>query len=115
MPNPRRGLGKTTFGLPSGVARPLTMRYCLPMTQRITDQHLAAKVATINRMLGNPEDAPYLTPGLVVLGGAYGGTTVHLMLNEHGGVRSLMGGYYTKREVSYFLDGMIQSLRLTQE
>ena len=85
------------------------------MTYRITDAHLEAKVETINKMLGFKGDEPYSTPGMVVLAGAYGGKGVHRYCNTAGGVSDLMGGYYTKREVSHFLNGMIQALRAVED
>lgn len=85
------------------------------MTYRITEAHLQGKVDTINRMLGNPEGAPYSTPGVIVLSGAYGGTGVHRYANTSGGVSDLMGGHFPKREVARFLDGMMQALYITRE
>lgn len=85
------------------------------MSNRITKAHLEAKVRIVNAMLGNPEDAPYPTPGVVVLSGAYGGTGVHRVVNEHGGQEDLMGYHGTKSEASLFLSGMIAALRITED
>ena len=80
------------------------------MTERITNAHLEGKVRMINKLLGNDPDAPYSTPGVVVLSGAYGGTGVHRYVNTSGAVSDLMGGHFTKREVAWFLDGMREAL-----
>jgi hypothetical protein len=83
------------------------------MTQRITDAHLEAKVRVVNGMLGNDPDAPYPTPGMVILYSAYGSTAVHRVCNEHGGQENL-STLGTKREAALFLSGMIAALRALQ-
>lgn len=85
------------------------------MTYRITTAHLEGKVATVNRLLGNDPDAPYSTPGVVILSSAYGGTGVFRYVNTSGGVSDLMGGHWTRREAAMFLDGMTESLYITKE
>lgn len=84
------------------------------MTTRITNAHLEAKVAIINGMLGIDGPVSYSTPGAVRLYGAYGGTGVHRVCNEYGGVSDLMGYCGTKREAQLFLSGMIAALRAVQ-
>jgi hypothetical protein len=64
-------------------------------------------------MFGIDPDAPYSTVGKVHLGGAYGGTAVYRYSNESGGVSDLMGGFFTKREVLHFLNGMVRALELS--
>lgn len=80
---------------------------------RITDSHLAAKVGIVNRLLGF-EDAGYSTVGAIDLYSAYGSTGVVRYSNEFGGVSTLFN-LATKREVAYFLDGMIGALRITEK
>ena len=82
------------------------------MTYRVTNSVLQARLDSVNRMLGNPPDAPYSTVGVLVLYGAYGGMTVHQYMNEAGGVSDLMGGIFTRREVLLFLNGMVRALEL---
>lgn len=74
-----------------------------------TRAQLLGKIDKVNRLLGNEPDAPYSTPGVIVLYGAYGATGVHRYVNTSGGVAELMG-LGTKREVALFLDGMIAAL-----
>lgn len=85
------------------------------MSNRITNAHLEGKIRTVNALLGNAPDAPYSTPGVVVLSGAYGGVDAHRYCNELGGVSSLMGYHGTKRELATFLDGMIRGLYAAQD
>lgn len=80
---------------------------------RITNAHLTGKVNTVNHLLGF-EDAGYSTIGAVDLYSAYGSTGVVRYANEFGGVSTLFN-LATKRECAVFLDGMIQSLRITNE
>jgi hypothetical protein len=60
------------------------------------------------------EDAGFLTLGAVRLEMAYGGTGVSRIMNESGGITTLCD-LGTKREVSHFLNGMIQSLRILDD
>lgn len=82
------------------------------MSARITDKFLQARVNTVNRMLGfDPASVTWNTVGAVVLYGAYGATAVHRVSNTSGGVSDL-SGLGTKREISFFLAGMIEALRV---
>jgi hypothetical protein len=82
------------------------------MSNRITNAHIEAKAANVNRLLGfDPENITYRTIGAIRLGGAYGGTSVERISNEFGSVSMLLG-YVTKREVATFLDGMLAALRI---
>lgn len=83
--------------------------------QRMTDRHLKAKADTINRLLGfDPETISWNTIGAIRIGSAYGGTSVEMVMNEHGGVEQLQG-YGTKREAATFLSGMTFALRISTE
>lgn len=82
---------------------------------RISDLFLQAKVDTINTLQGfDTANVSWNTVGGIRLAGAYGGTGVEQVCNEHGGVSDLFGGYGTKREVAHFLTGMIAGMRLDQ-
>ena len=83
---------------------------------RITQTFLRAQVGVINGLLGFPDDAPAMTPGMVTLYSAYGGYGVHRYSEwGQGSVSDLMGGAGTARECSNFLAGMIAALRIASE
>lgn len=77
---------------------------------RITEKDLDAVVKRINVMTGSPE-ASYTTyqengkkkyrsnPGNYHLQSAYGGHGLVRMSNNGGGVESIIGGYFPKREL----------------
>lgn len=73
------------------------------MTNRISQSQLESLVDTINRLTNSPAK-PYGDNGANVgnfhLSYAYGGVTLHRMVNDGGGVTTpLGGGYFTKREL----------------
>lgn len=77
---------------------------------RITKKHLTAKVALVNAQLGYTEP----TIGSIRLYGAYGGTAVHQLMNQSGGVNAL-SELGTMRETARFLDGMLAVLRMERD
>lgn len=76
------------------------------MTQRITTEHLEAKVGFT--------DVTWQTDGAIHLYGAYGSTAVHQYSGTSGGSRDL-STLGTKREAAIFLSGMIAALRIAKE
>lgn len=81
---------------------------------RITEAHLRHLVSIINNLTGNMHE-PYTDRkaniGNYHISHAYGGVCLHQMINEDGGIRTvLMGGHVTKRELydamSAFIDGI---------
>lgn len=78
---------------------------------RITDEHLEAKVDTVNRLMGIEVPTPYSTNNAVHLYKAYGSVAVHAYVGPHGGSSDL-STLGTKREAANFLDGMIKAIRL---
>ncbi len=80
---------------------------------RITDRDLSSRVDSVNHLLGF-ENVHYPTVGTVVLYQAYGSTAVHFVMNDQGGQRTLHG-LGTKREAFYFLNGMLNGLRIAAE
>lgn len=90
---------------------------------RITEAQLKHLVSIINRLTGNV-DEPYTDRkaniGNYHLSYAYGGVCLHQMVNEGGGIRTvLMDGYVTKRELydamSAFIDGLEAGKQLSKE
>ena len=79
------------------------------MADRITDKHLQALCDRINRVTGSPM-APYALDtvkgkhvaqiGNYHISHAYGGVSLHRMVNEGGGVSNVFGyGHVRKREL----------------
>ncbi len=90
------------------------------MTQRITQAHLKAKIATLNRMMGKPEQ-PYqderdqdgrLVPnvGTFMLSGAYGGYSVHRMCQGGGAADVLSIGHVKARELADLLSAYMRGI-----
>jgi hypothetical protein len=73
---------------------------------RINEKDLKATADRINTVTGNALES-YTKDGTEYkcnignyhIDCAYGGYALHQMANEHGGVRDLFGGHYTKREL----------------
>lgn len=84
------------------------------MTQRISRQHVQAKIDIVNGMLGF-ESVSWNTVGALRLDGAYGGWAVYRICNESGGISDLTGGHDTARNTANFLSGMIAALRIAHE
>lgn len=85
------------------------------MTQRITDAHLNAKIARLNRARGFDAEPKYATIGQAHLMGSYGGVDVGFWCNEHGAVSPGMHKFGTKRELATFLDGMLKALEMAKD
>ena len=73
------------------------------MTSRITDKDLASVVARINRTTGSPME-PYVgntaRVGNYHISHAYGGVSLHRMVNTGGGVSDVFSrGHVPKREL----------------
>ena len=88
------------------------------MTNRISQSNLESLVDTINRITKSPEK-PYNENGANIgnfhLSYAYGGVTLHRMMNDGGGVTTpLGGGYFTKRELYEKLHTFITGLSYGQ-
>jgi hypothetical protein len=73
---------------------------------RITENHLQAMIDEINAATGSPMEAytnngaSYISNvGHYHLDSAYGGHSLVRMHNEHGGVKSIIDGFHTKREI----------------
>jgi len=74
---------------------------------RITNKDLAAVVGRINRTMGAPAEPYRRVDGRTVanignyhISGAYGGVSLHRMVNEGGGVQDVFcSGHGTKREL----------------
>ena len=90
--------------------------------QRITLSQLKHKVSYLNQITNNPSMAWKQIHGKLVgqighyhLAQAYGGYSLNQTMNEGGGVRDIIRGYRTKREVYEWLDAFIQGIELSQE
>ena len=89
--------------------------------QRITLSHLEAAVARLNEATNSPATARSHTAddkyvaniGNWHVSGAYGGVTLHRIVNESGGVRSY-GGYGTKRELLSRVHAMLDGIGAVQ-
>lgn len=81
---------------------------------RITDKDLDRRIATVNSLLGFPDEVSYPTPGTVVLYSAYGSTGVHMVVNDAGGQTDLHS-LGTKREAFIFLNGLIKGLDMARK
>jgi len=84
------------------------------MTNRVTQAHLEAIVARINRMTGSPAE-PYADHvaqvGCYHLSYAYGGVALHRMANESGGVHDVLRiGHVPKRELQGALFAFISGI-----
>ena len=74
---------------------------------RITNKDLEAVVGRINRVLGTPQEPwtridnrAVANIGNYHISGAYGGVSLHRMVNEGGGVQDVFSsGHGTKREL----------------
>ena len=84
--------------------------------QRITDAMLDRRVDLLNQVLGRPEKPWTKKPdgGMVAnignlhISGAYGGVSLHEMMNQGGGVNDISQiGYVPKRELYNFINGML--------
>lgn len=86
------------------------------MAERVSMKRLENRVTYINKLFGRP-----LTSYTRKAGGkfkanignfhideAYGGVNLVEMANVGGGINNIGGARYTKRELDYFLEGMIQ-------
>ena len=95
---------------------------------RITETHLQAIVDRLNRMTGNPlepytkgDDGRYhANIGNYHLSHAYGGVSLHRMVNDGGGVSEpLRTGHISKRELSErlyaFIYGIEEGLELAKK
>ena len=84
---------------------------------RITEKDLQATCDRINRMLDQPHE-PYAriegkfvaNIGCYHLSHAYGGVALHQMASEGGGVRDILGGHLTKRELYERMHAFIKGL-----
>jgi hypothetical protein len=90
------------------------------MTNRITDKDLQAACDRLNRITGNPltSYAKLDTPidgrthaaciGSFHISHAYGGVCLHQMVNDGGGVRTVVtGGHIQKRELFHLIHAYI--------
>ena len=74
---------------------------------RITEKDLQATCDRINRMLDKPLE-PNI--GCYHLDHAYGGVALHQMVNDGGGVRDILGGHLTKRDLYERMNAFIKGL-----
>lgn len=85
---------------------------------RITNKHLDMMVARLNKLTGN-HSTPYDTSkrpikaniGNYHISGAYGGVSLHQIMNDGGGIDDIFrSGHMTKRElynrISAYIDGI---------
>lgn len=87
--------------------------------ERITEKHLEAVVARINRTLNAPA-ASYtrLSDGALVanignyhLSHAYGGVSLHRMVSEGGGVSDVLGiGHVPKRDLYHAMHAFLRGI-----
>ena len=95
------------------------------MAERITDKHLQAVCDRINRITGSPME-PYVHDpvkgkhvaqvGNYHISHAYGGVCLHRMVNDAGGVSSVLGyGYVPKRELYERMRAFISGLYVAEE
>lgn len=89
---------------------------------RITDRDLLAVVERINRITGSPTET-YIKAGdryVAQIGNyhlshAYGGVSLHRMMNESGGVENVLGcGHVPKRDLYDRMQAFIRGLEFTQ-
>ena len=84
---------------------------------RITEKDLQATCARINCTLDKPLE-PYTQAegkfvaniGCYHLDHAYGGVALHQMVNDGGGVRDILGGHLTKRDLYERMQAFIKGL-----
>lgn len=95
------------------------------MAQRITVKNLRALAATLNRMTGSPEksysdnngDCKFKANiGNYHISQAYGGYSLHRMLNDAGGVSEVLtSGHVPARELYYRIHAYIRGLQDAKE
>lgn len=95
------------------------------MADRITEAHLQAVCDRINRMTKSPMEPWALDPtkgkhvaqvGNYHISHAYGGVCLHRMVNEGGGVSSVLGyGHIPKRELYHAMQAFISGLCAAEE
>ncbi len=95
------------------------------MAERITDKHLQAVCDRINRITKSPMEPWALDPvkgkhvaqiGNYHISHAYGGVCLHRMVNEGGGVSSVLGyGHGTKRELYERMQAFIAGIGAAEE
>lgn len=86
--------------------------------ERVTRGALQSVVDRINRITGSPENPWEVQPdgshkariGNYHLDGAYGGYSLHRMVNENGGVEAIINGYRPKRELLELMYAYIRGL-----
>lgn len=89
-------------------------------TNRVTEKELKSLVDTLNKITNQPaeqysqiEGSYKANVGNYHLSFAYGGVTLHQMVNDGGGVTTpLGGGYFTKRELAGKLRAFIAGISL---
>lgn len=95
------------------------------MADRITDKHLQALCDRINRVTGSPM-VPYALDtvkgkhvaqiGNYHISHAYGGVSLHRMVNDSGGVSSPLGyGHVPKRELYERMQAFIAGIGAAEE
>ena len=95
------------------------------MAERITDKHLQAVCDRINRITKSPME-PYVHDpvkgkhvaqvGNYHISHAYGGVCLHRMVNDAGGVSSVLGyGYVPKRELYERMRAFIAGIGAAEE
>lgn len=91
--------------------------------ERITKKFLQARIDTLNRLTGNPVE-PYRKDGdkLVAnvgnyhLSGAYGGHSLHRMVNESGGCSDIFScGHISARQLSDLIGAYMAGIYTTQK
>ena len=95
------------------------------MADRITDRHLQAVCDRINRMTKSPMEPWALDPakgkhvaqiGNYHISHAYGGVSLHRMVNDSGGVSSPLGyGHIPKRELYERMRAFIAGIGAAEE
>lgn len=93
--------------------------------ERISVKNLEAVCARINRTVNGREMAPWTldeagnyraTIGAYTLDGAYGGYSLHRIVNEGGGVTDVFGiGHVPKRELYHAMHAFLRGLEACEE
>lgn len=93
------------------------------MSGRITIRHLREKVRILNSVTGNPEEPWANVNGEMVgqigcyyLSHEFGGTSVHRVLSEGGGVEVIFGhGVYKNAELANLIDAFLEGYRAAKK
>ena len=91
------------------------------MSDRITQRDVEAVCRRINRVVNGAELEPYVRDGdglhavigAYTISGAYGGVSLHRIVNENGGVTDVFGcGHMPKRELYDRMEAFLRGLEV---